>query len=172
MLKLHTSIRSNTDKDKASSVTTDDEWCGTPTLTSESESLPSFSIPSCPWKGGIYLIREHDPGLYVTLKEGKLGLSPRKFGYDESVHDLRCGSLWECVEHGSTIWLGFKNTVSGTFLGRNSYPEFIATAQYHDKWEWFCAREHPHGGHILLVTYGSRLLPMRKGGKGQQGIDP
>lgn len=56
-------------------------------------------------------------------------------------------------------------TVSGTFLGRNSYLEFIATAQYHDKWEWFCAREHPHGGPILLVTYGSHRLPMRKGGE-------
>lgn len=88
------------------------------------------------------------------LRDGKLELCPRKFGHDAMGHDLKYGRFWECIEKEHSMWLGLKNTVSGTFLGKNSSFKFIAEVKCHDKWEWICTREHPQGGQVLLLTRG------------------
>ncbi|KAJ1707633.1 hypothetical protein NYO67_10226 [Aspergillus flavus] len=134
--------------------------------------LPSYSSMSdsrvgvCPWKGGTYIIRDPETKLVIALEKGILGLYPEA-SVVESIYQFGRGSHWHCVENDS-MWLGFYNAVSGTYIGhdnRKSNWRFQAKAERHDEWEWFCARQHPDGGHVLLVKHWGEFLPMRIGGK-------
>lgn len=145
--------------------------CDTPTHTSVAEDSTSDSssvdCPSTisdmglfnasPWNGGLYIIRDPKSGLAIALKEGTLGLFP-------DVYYRGSGGRWRCVEN-DRLWLGFKNAVSGAYIGHNNRGGFVAEAKSHDGWEWFCARQHPYGGYVLLVKHWSGFLPMKIGGK-------
>lgn len=145
--------------------------CDTPTHTSDAEDSTSDSIsvgcPSpifdmgslnaSPWSGGLYIIRDPKSGLAIALKEGTLGLFP-------DVYHRGSGGRWRCVEN-DRLWLGFKNAVSGAYIGHNNRGRFVAEEKSHDGWEWFCARQHPLGGHVLLVKHWSGFLPMKIGGE-------
>ncbi|GAD93498.1 conserved hypothetical protein [Paecilomyces variotii No. 5] len=162
-----------------SASTSDDQECNTPRTSipdgfpdSELPSYPSLSrtrIGTCPWKGGTYIIRDPETKLVITLKEGVLGLCPEEKGHPHtagSYHHGR-GSHWKCVENKG-MWLGFYNSVSGTYIRHNNNKnnwQFDAKGERHDKWERFCAREHPDGGHILLVKHFEDFRPMKIGGK-------
>lgn len=89
---------------------------------------------------------------------------PQENEYGGGVYRYGGGSRWRCVESES-LWLGLYNAVSGTYIGHNNHGGFIATARNHDKWEYFCARQHPDGGHVLLVKHWGGFLPMKIGGK-------
>lgn len=90
------------------------------------------------WPGGEFLIRHRESGLVITLKEGKLGLCPQGKGQSGNSHRDACScSLWHCVEDES-MWLGFYNVTSGTFIGHNGGWwwdwRFVAEAKHHDQW--------------------------------------
>ncbi|KAE8162814.1 hypothetical protein BDV40DRAFT_264471 [Aspergillus tamarii] len=143
-----------------------------PQYISPDAGLPSYSSVSesilgvCPWKGGTYIIRDPKTKLVIALEKGVLGLYPEA-NEVESLYHYGRGSHWHCVEN-DRMWLGFYNAVSGTYIGhdnRKNNWRFQAKAERHDEWEWFCARQHPDGGHILLVKHWNEFLPMRIGGK-------
>lgn len=154
-----------------------DEGCNTPTHTSVSDAgldsdLPSYSslnrttAGTCPWKGGTFIIRDPETKLVIVLKEGVLGLCPQEKEHGGDTYHYGRGSHWHCVENEG-MWLGFYNIVSGTYIGHNntrSNWRFHAKARHHEEWEYFCVREHPDGGHVLLVKHWRNFLPMKVGG--------
>ncbi|PYH85956.1 hypothetical protein BO82DRAFT_389102 [Aspergillus uvarum CBS 121591] len=108
------------------------------------------------------------PNLVITWSNGVLGPYPQREGgsRDTANHDF--GPYWKCMENEG-MSLGFKNTVSATYIGSNnqiSCWRVAAKRLSHRDWESFCARQHPDGGYVLLVKYGSGFVPMRNGGKG------
>ncbi|KAJ9212227.1 hypothetical protein DTO166G4_6171 [Paecilomyces variotii] len=163
--------------DTMSLTTSDGQECDTPHTSipeeysdSELPSYPSLSrmrFGTCPWKGGTYIIRELETELVITLKEGVLRLCPEEKGHKGSSYSHGRGSHWKCVENEG-MWLGFYNSVSGTYIRHNNKKtnwRFDAKGQCHDTWERFCAREHPYGGHILLVKHNDDFRPMMVGGE-------
>lgn len=63
-----------------------------------------------------------------------------------------CGWRWTCVEHPEG-WFGFRETSSGTYLGRDNQGGFRARATEHKGREQFDARRHPDGGYQLLSIH-------------------
>lgn len=103
----------------------------------------SFSVP---WPGSIFNIRCISSGHVITLLEGQIVLNqPGGRGSIE----------WECVE--TKGWLGFRNVVSGKFLGHDKNGRLWCSVERHQGWEYFCARMRPDGGCILLMTHFERL---------------
>lgn len=145
----------------------------TPTHTSLPESfadpeLPPYPAPAAvaPYKGATFIIRDPKSGLVITLKDGKLGLAPA----DKENAFINCddgrGSHWRCVENEGR-WLGFKNAVSGEFIGHDNNKKnwrFMAKVEAHREWEFFCVRQHPGGGHELLVKHWDGFRAMQVGG--------
>ncbi|POS75024.1 hypothetical protein DHEL01_v206583 [Diaporthe helianthi] len=76
--------------------------------------------------------------------EGKLVVQPR------SETKLEGGWSWNCVERHN--WLGFRNHVSGKFLGRIGSSSIEADSPTFTSSEAFCVRQHPDGGYLLLVN--------------------
>lgn len=62
---------------------------------------------------------------------------------------------WECVE--TEGWLGFRNIVSGRFLGYDKRGKLRCLAERHQSWEYFCTRMRPDGGCVLLMTHYDKL---------------
>lgn len=153
--------------------TSSGESTTTPTHTSVPEShadsgLPPYhaAVTVAPRGGATFIIRDPQSKLVITLNKGQLGLAPGDWG-DAFVnpHNGR-GSHWCCVENKDR-WLGFKSKVSDRFIGHDNKKKnwhFIATADKHDDWERFCARQHPDGGHELLVKHWDGFRAMQAGG--------
>lgn len=154
------------------SSTYSDEPVMTPTDTSLLESvvdleLPPYPAPAAvaPHKGATFIIRDPQSGLVITLNDGQLGLAPA----DKENAFINCddgrGSHWRCVENKDR-WLGFKSAVSGEFIGHDNKKDwrFIAKAEAHKEWEFFCVRQHLGGGHELLVKHWSGFRAMQVGG--------
>ncbi|KAL4781985.1 hypothetical protein BJX76DRAFT_306797 [Aspergillus varians] len=146
--------------------------CNTPTDTSPPESYadpdhPPYLAPLAvpPEGGATFVIRDPQTGLVIALRNGMLSLRPER-----QVHGFGLtgrGSHWHCVENDE-LWLGFRNAVSGTYIGhdnKQSCWRFIADAKAHKPWEWFCARQHPGGGHMLLVRHNDGFRAMKIGGE-------
>ncbi|KAF7560811.1 hypothetical protein G7046_g3348 [Stylonectria norvegica] len=142
--------------DDALSVASTDEYddynlqCNTPTTTVAC-STSGFIAPShtmAPWPGHTFVIRERTSGLTMTMLNGQLQLYE---GFSS-----RGGFHWECVEKSG--WLGFRNCVSGMYLGHNARGTFIAKFDQHKSHEFFTARAHPDGGYVLLFRCGDELL--------------
>jgi len=105
-------------------------------------------------------------GLFITLKGGKLGLAPGDKGNTFVNCDDGRGSQWRCVENKDR-WLGFKNAVSGEFIGHDNNKKnwrFMAKAEAHREWEFFCVCQHPGGGYELLVKHWDGFRTMQVGG--------
>lgn len=70
------------------------------------------------------------------------------------------------------MWLGFKNVISGTFIGHDDKGKFVASVKRHSDWESFCTRQHPGGGHLLLMREknANGFLPMKIGGKNNEEL--
>lgn len=103
-----------------------------------------------PQPGKIYKIHNLQNRKRIALVEGGLQLVPAQSGHRES------GCYWSCVEKGG--WLGFRNVVSGTYLG-SSHEGLRAQVTHHKAWEHFCVRHNGEGGYIILVknTAGDEL---------------
>jgi hypothetical protein len=105
-----------------------------------------LSSSSVPWAGSTFIIRSASSGHVLTLCDGQIILSPP--GGRGSIH-------WACVE--TKGWLGFRNVVSGRFLGHDNAGKLRCTADRHQEWEKFCVRMTPEGGYVLLMTHWERL---------------
>ncbi|CZR57751.1 uncharacterized protein PAC_07640 [Phialocephala subalpina] len=117
------------------------------TFLDEQDPLTPFKpTSSVPWPGSTFIIRSAESGQVLTLVDGQLILaSPGGRG---SIH-------WACVE--TKGWLGFRNTVSGRYLGHDNRGKLRCVADRHQAWENFCARLTPDGGYILQMTHFERL---------------
>lgn len=133
-------------------------------LTVPAQDKPTLKATTPPWPGQSFIICDPKTNLVIALNNGNLGLSSQRTkGYSEGIH-------WYCVENNE-MWLGFYNSISGAYIGHNNRNQFIATARWHDAWEYFCAREHPDGGYLLLVKHWGGFLPMKVGEKNDLVVD-
>jgi hypothetical protein len=101
---------------------------------------------SVPWPGMTFIIRETTSGQVLTLLDGKITLASP--GGPGNIH-------WECVE--TKGWLGFRNRVSGRYLGHDKDGKLHCSAGRQQMWENFCVRLRPDGGYVLLMTHFERL---------------
>ena len=111
-----------------------------------------------PWPNSIFIIRSISSGHALTLHDGNIALTPPDG--PGSIH-------WVCVE--TKGWLGFRNTVSGKFLGHDKHGGLCCSAEHHQGWENFCVRARPEGGCVLLMQHWDRLWHV--GTKVEQGVD-
>jgi hypothetical protein len=131
------------------------------------ESINSATIASSvPWPGDLYILRSTTTGEVLTLLEGNVIMS--KPGGHGSIH-------WVCVEKGG--WLGFRNPVSGKFLGHNQEGFLKCHADVQKGWERFCVRNKPTGGYVLYMREFENLwgvglrdqaVEVKKGEKAKQ----
>ena len=165
-----------------SSYSSDGEQCNTPTHTTvsipEIRDIPPPSYANStsqrtsakigPWKGSTYIIRDLETELVIGLRDGNL----RMFSQEKSSGGFDFGQRdthWQCHENGQ-MWFGFKNAVSGRWIGHDAngkHWRFRCEAQRHDSWEYFVTRQHPNGGHLLLVKNRDSFLPMRAADNGE-----
>jgi hypothetical protein len=110
------------------------------------DTKANTNTSSIPWPGSTFILRDAFSGHVLTLLSGSLSLSPP--GSRGSIH-------WKCIE--TKGWLGFKNTVSGRFLGHDARGKLTCSAGEQKGWENFCVRMHPEGGYVLLMTHFERL---------------
>lgn len=135
----------------------------TPTYTTVTDDLWDH-VPDCdavPWAGETFIIRNRVHGQIITLKDGNLRLEANVSGIG--------GSHWVCVETDG--WLGFRNCVSGTYIGHNGHRSFHAKATLHKNFEFFCAKRHPDGGYLLLTIHGSIFWKMDIGEDGNELVE-
>lgn len=119
-----------------------------------------------PHKGATFVIRDLQTGCVITLVDGNLCLLPE--GNENLFVNLGDGRgcHWRCVENKDR-WLGFKNTVSGEFIGHDNNQKnwrFMAKVKAHNQWEFFCARHHRAGGYEMLVKHWDGFRAMKAGG--------
>lgn len=100
--------------------------------------------PAVPQPGMIYKIHLHGTNKVIALEEGELVL--RSEGGRPGG-----GWFWVCTEQAG--WLGFRNLVSGTFIGRDGGGGLCAEARYHRDWEYLCIRRDPRGGYQILIKH-------------------
>jgi hypothetical protein len=117
-----------------------------------------LSSSSVPWPGSTFIIRSVSSGHVITLLDGQVTLAPP--GGRGSMH-------WDCVE--AKGWLGFRNNVSGRFLGHDPRGRLICSADRQQGWENFVAQLKPDGGYVLLLTHFERLWHI--GLKEERGIE-
>lgn len=104
---------------------------------------------SIPWPGSTFIISCLSSEHVITFLGGRIILAP------PGSH----GSFrWQCVEVKG--WLGFRDPVSGKFLGYDKYRKLVCMVEKHDEWERFCVRLRPDGGYVLLMTDWEKLAPI------------
>lgn len=113
---------------------------------------------SVPWPSHTFLLRSASTGHLLTLRDGQIILaSPSGQG---SIH-------WQCVE--TKGWLGFRNTVSGRYLGHDKHGKLHCSAERQQGWESFCVRITLEGGYVLLMSHFERLWHV--GVKSERGVE-
>ncbi|RYP40508.1 hypothetical protein DL767_001637 [Monosporascus sp. MG133] len=133
----------------------DDEYMGLdPRFSKASTSATPETVP---WPGNKFVIRERASGRAIALVDGELRLSWWDCAGDRGAH-------WICEDKNG--WLGFRNPVSNTYMGKDNRGNFYAKANQHRAWEYFCAMRHPEGGYILLMRHWDELLKMAVGEDG------
>ncbi|CAM1508665.1 Fc.00g055130.m01.CDS01 [Cosmosporella sp. VM-42] len=118
-------------------------------------------VEAIPHPGSIFIIRHRKSGKVITLQDGELQLCE---GFS-----ARGGFQWCCVEKDR--WLGFRNCVSGTYIGHNDRKKFVAKVAHHLRFEFFCARANPTGGYELLTRHGDELWSMDVGKDGNSLVE-
>ena len=111
-----------------------------------------------PWPGSTFIIRSVSSGQVIMLLDGQIVLTQP---------GDRGSIKWVCVE--TKGWLGFKNDVSGKFLGHDSKGNLCCKAGQHKGYENFEVRMRPEGGCVLLMTHHERLWHV--GIKVDQGVE-
>ncbi|KAM3072058.1 hypothetical protein ACMFMG_008519 [Clarireedia jacksonii] len=110
-----------------------------------------------PVPGSTFLIRALHTHQVITLSEGHLHLEPQPLPAG--------GWHWACIERDG--WLGFRNCVSGTFMGHDGKGGYHAKVTHHKCNEWFVTRAVPGGGHLILILHGDkwRRMGIAEGGR-------
>jgi hypothetical protein len=149
--------------------------CIEPDLPSYAASTTRAPAAVPPHANATFVIRDRQTGLVIALKDGELGLHPDEKSPSDGVYSQYeyqyqhgRGSHWHCVQNDE-LWLGFRSSVSKQYIGHNNDKKdnnwrFVAKADRHRGWEYFCAREHPGGGHVLLVKHYDGFRSMNVGG--------
>ncbi|RFU78027.1 hypothetical protein TARUN_4183 [Trichoderma arundinaceum] len=146
----------------ASVITTSSaDDCPTPTFSTMSDPvhikekddsssvITIQSVEHHPKADKSFVIRERrEPHRIMALENGELKILSDPFAGG--------GWLWNCVKKAG--WYGFRNTVSGTYLGHNGQQKIVAIAPHHKSHEYFMAERHEEGGYILLMRHGDELL--------------
>ena len=132
----------------------------TPDLLDEHDPLGGAEPSSylVPWPSSTFIIRAISSGHVLTLLDGQIILTQP--GGHGSIH-------WVCVE--TKGWLGFRNTISGKFLGHDNRGRLCCSADRHQGWEYFCVRMRPEGGCVLLMTHSGSLWHV--GIRVEQGVE-
>ncbi|KAL1616423.1 hypothetical protein SLS56_011414 [Neofusicoccum ribis] len=118
---------------------------------------PTEISVTIPRPGNTYLIRSASSGEVITLLDGKIILAQP---------DGRGECRWVCeLDNG---WFGFRNIVSGRYLGRDIDWRMCCSVTWLKEWEKFLARERPGGGSVLLMTHWWVIRPI--GMKMENGI--
>ena len=146
----------------------DDDICAanTPSETVTADHVDDHELLSgaepishlVPWPNSTFIIRSVSSGHVITLVEGQISLSQP--GGRGSIH-------WACMELKG--WLGFRNTVSGKFLGHDSKGRLCCSVERHQGWECFCVRMRPEGGCVLLMKHYDQLWHV--GIKVEEGVE-
>ncbi|KAI1328086.1 hypothetical protein F5Y16DRAFT_370028 [Xylariaceae sp. FL0255] len=143
-----------------STTTSESDTIYTPTSTIRDDSSTRSSSPyrclltsdntTVPWQERTYMIRHRSSTNVLTLIDGTITLQ----------NDIanNGGWRWQCIEREG--WLGFRESVSGHYLGRDNAGGFRARATRHEAWEAFVVRPHPEGGHQLLTCHWWQLRPI------------
>lgn len=115
---------------------------------------PSALGSSVPQPGKTYKIHNRDYEKHITLVEGEIRLLRTQSSQPDG------GCYWSCVEKNG--WLGFRNSVSGTYLGGDACGGFHAKVTHHKAHEYFCVRHSAQGGYNILVKHfkGDELWKM------------
>lgn len=114
---------------------------------------PVQALENRPIENVPLLIRTRkEPQLYLSLCDGEIQLLPKP--------SPSSGSFWYCVRMGG--WYGFRNTVSGTYLGYNPYSSICAIERQQSSSEYLTAEKDVNGGYILNVfrPSDSHLMPV------------
>jgi hypothetical protein len=111
---------------------------------------PLTSPSSVPWPGSTYVIRHDSSGHVLALLNGNVILV--------QPGNKRASIHWECVENKG--WLGFREPVSGLYLGYDMSGNLICQAKYQQGWENFVVRPRPDGGYVLFLTHWEKLWPV------------
>jgi hypothetical protein len=133
----------------------DEENLHTPAGTSTiGDQFDNLGV-TCPWPGQTFVIRDHLTKRIITLEGGNLVLRANEISSDRASH-------WHC-EQSKSLWLGFRNAVSGTYIGRDGNDKIAAIVKEHLQRESFCTRQLQTGEHVLLVKNLDGLLPLAYG---------
>ncbi|RYP46424.1 hypothetical protein DL769_011397 [Monosporascus sp. CRB-8-3] len=134
-----------------SAESSDSDTAYTPTHTTmnpeDPDAFERFSmggIPTVPEAGGTYMIRDLDSGRAITLVAGRVSL--------ERDASRNGGWRWHCVEKDDG-WLGFRETVSGKYLGRDGSGGFRVKADRFDFWESLVLRPIKEGGYHIMAMH-------------------
>ncbi|KAJ8131418.1 hypothetical protein O1611_g2212 [Lasiodiplodia mahajangana] len=123
--------------------------------TASPESSSTFTmnnaVASAPEPGETYMIRECSSERALTLVDGKPTVLLNE--------GTRGGWHWKCEEHPNG-WIGFRNAVSGRYLGRDDNGGYMVEATKFDHWESFVLRPREVGGYNLCVRFRDKLKPM------------
>ncbi|KAK7432535.1 hypothetical protein QQZ08_000742 [Neonectria magnoliae] len=142
--------------------TADGDGCNTPTTTTITSDGFDALDEAVPGPDEVFIIRHREHGLVITLVDGQLQLCTKL--------SPQGGFHWRCVEKDG--WLGFRNSISGTYIGHDERKKFIARVSHHKGHEKFCVRPHPKkGGYELLMRHGNELWRMDMGSDGKTLVE-
>lgn len=124
------------------------------TASDHQEDCHSFNGPEThsllvPSPDSTFIIRSMSSGEVITLLDGQIKLT--RPGGHGCIH-------WACVE--SKGWFGFRNIVSGDFLGHDAKGKLCCTVKRLQGWEQFSLRPKPEGGCVLLMPHWWDLQPI------------
>ena len=134
------------------STATSSSGDGIMTPTSSYFEQPLITSWSVPRPGRTYRIHLKGTDKVIMVVDGRVVVQPI------AEAKLGGGWNWACVENGN--WLGFRNHVSGKYLGRieigrmsgNTSSCIRAESSHQRSDEYFCVRQHPDGGYLLFVN--------------------
>lgn len=134
MLAIKNMTNSNSEPDDSTIYT-----ANTPAETSSPHDSSGPSTIPCP--GSTYIIRSISSGLVITESEGQLIMAPLGSR----------GMYWECKK--SKAWFGFRNTVSGGYIGHNIWGNVQCETKWHKGWEQISLEPLIEGGFHMLMLH-------------------
>ncbi|KAI0397966.1 hypothetical protein F5Y17DRAFT_256072 [Xylariaceae sp. FL0594] len=112
---------------------------------------PDYTLTCVPEPGGRYMIRHVETKKAITLVDGHLTLLRNP--------EPGLGWHWHCEEQRGG-WTGFRQGVSGNYLGHDNRGGFTVVASKMKGWECFALRPRQEGGYNLLLPDRSSLKGM------------